>query len=185
MQSLNRKALLAFLFFLVLDLLVRLWASRGLAGPEGVETLSKDPEQVSALEIQAGKERLLLERTPQGFKWVGARKGVPTMAPLTSTQAQAVDAFLKRICSMIRESVDELADVKESAYGLDTEQEVSIRLQWHQTTQTQQPFVVRFGTSLPLNVMYVYAVCTDKPGLFKVLRTYKESAVSLLQSLSQ
>lgn len=185
MQSLNRKALLAFLFFLLLDFLVRLGASRGPGGPVAVETLSMDPEQVLALEIQAGKDRLLLERTSQGFKRVESRKEAPPMEPLTPAQAQAVEAFLKRICSMIRESVSELADAKESAYGLDTEQEVSIRLQWHQTTQTQQPFVVRFGTSLPLNVMYVYAVCTDKPGLFKVLRTYKESAVSLLQSLSQ
>jgi len=218
MRSLNRKAFLAFLALLVLDLLVRLWASRGTSGPVGVEHLSMDPAQVSALEILAGKERLVLERIPQGFERIDnksreliksrepstssrdkvgnvtsrgplasthAQEGETILRkPLTATQTQAVEAFLKRICSMVRESVGELAEEKVSVYGLNTEQEVSIRLHWQKTTQTKQSFTVRFGTPLPLNVMYVYASFSDTPGLFKVLRTYRESAVTLLRSLS-
>ena len=69
MQSLNRKAFLVFLALLVLDLLVRLWVSRGPTGPVGVEHLSMDPAQVSALEILTGKDRLVLERTSQAVSY--------------------------------------------------------------------------------------------------------------------
>lgn len=197
MQSLNRKAFLVFLALLVLDLLVRLWVSRGPTGPVGVEHLSMDPAQVSALEILAGKDRLVLERTSQGFERIDITSRAPLSStqaqegetilrnPLPATQTQAVETFLKRICSMVRESVGELAEERLSVYGLDPEQAVSIRLHWQKTTQIQRPFTVRFGTSLPLNVMYVYASFPDTPGLFKVLRTYKESALSLLRSMAR
>jgi len=212
MQSLNRKAFLVFLALLVLDFLVRLWVSREPTGPVGVEHLSIDPAQVSALEVLAGKDRLVLERTSQGFERIDITSREPLTSsqekagnvtsrgplsstqaqtgevilrkPLSYTQAQAVEAFLKRICSMVREPVGEFTDEKESAYGLDPDQGVSVRLHWQKTTQTQQSFTVRFGSPLPLNVMYVYASFTDTPGLFKVLRTYRESAVTLLRSLS-
>jgi hypothetical protein len=218
MQSLSRKALLVFLALLVLDLLVRLWASRGTSGPVGVENLTMDPDQVSALEILAGKERLVLERTPQGFERIdnksresiksrepstssqekegnvtsrepltaAEKQGVDVTLrkPLSSTQTREVEAFLKRICSMVRERVGAIAEENLSAYGLDPDHGVSIRLYWQKTAQSRRPFTVGFGTSLPLNVMYVYASFSDTPGLFKVLRTYRESAVTLLRSVS-
>ena len=115
MQSLSRKALLVFLALLVLDLLVRLWASRGTSGPVGVENLTMDPDQVSALEILAGKERLILERTPQGFERIDNKSkeliksrepstssqekegNVTSREPLTAAEKQGVDVTLRTL----------------------------------------------------------------------------------------
>jgi hypothetical protein len=236
MESLNRKALIAFLVLLILDLLVRVWASRDPTEPNGVEHLSLDPAQVLTIEITKGKEHLVLERTVQGFARLakamregqgqeqgqgqsqvqGQNQGLsldqgpgqaqgqvqghaqgsdpgpgnrPALlsvhpSPLTAQQTQKVEGFLQRICSMVRESLEGVPDAKDSTYGLDPEHAVSIRLQWNGTGNDRKtPLQVRFGAVLPLNQMYVYASFEDKPGLYKVLKTYKETAVTLLHDL--
>lgn len=191
MDALSRRAITVFLALLLLDLLVRGWISKEAVGPVDMEHLSFDPAQVSTVEIVAGKDRLVLERTAKGFAHfdtVGKEKQMDRQRALTGEQSQEVDAFLQRICSMVREPLEGTLDAKDSIYGLDSERSVFIRLLWRQQGKNGKdlkPFTVRFGEVLPLNVMYVYASFEDKPGLFKVLKNYRESALSLLHRFIQ
>ncbi|MCX7787340.1 MAG: hypothetical protein N2442_06565 [Spirochaetes bacterium] len=186
MQSLTRKALIAFCGLLVLDLFVRFNTSKETLGPKGMEHLSYDPVQVSTLAIASGGVRITLEKSSRGWERVGIpRKARNVSDLLTPAQTQEVEAFLQRICSLVRESIEGIPDNKDTIYGLDPDHSVWIRIQWKGNENNKRSFTVRFGSVLPLNVMYVYASFDDKPGLFKVLKTYKESALNLLHSLSR
>ncbi|GAB4221759.1 MAG: hypothetical protein Kow009_12950 [Spirochaetales bacterium] len=191
MDSLNRKILVVFLVLLVLDLLVRIWGSREDIGPANLEHLSLDPAAVSAVEISVAEERLVFERTPRGFELAGENAktgpadGQGTNRKLLEPEAsREVEAFLERICSMVREFIEEDIGDRTPTFGLDPGQAVMVRLHWKGGRETKAPFTVRFGTNLPLNVMYVYASFDDTPRLYKVLKTYRDSATALLHSFS-
>lgn len=186
MDSLNKKILIAFLALLILDLLVRLWASWGSTVPTGVEFLSFDPAQVSTVQVSWGEERLILQRASQGFEYSSRRieEGrVNQQGRLSPQLVEEVEAFLKRVCSMAREPIEGIPDVNDTIYGLEPAQSVSVRLQFGSNEKTQKHVTIRFGAELPLNVMYVYAAFDDKPGVFKVLKTYRESAVTVLRGI--
>jgi len=185
MDSLNRKAFIVFSLLLILDLLVRIWVSREAMGPKGLEHLAYDPAKVLTVEIASGKERVTLERSSRGLELVATvpKEGSSNVSRLLPpSQAREVEALLQRICSLVRESIEGVPENGDTIYGLDPEHSVWIRLQWR---ENKKDLTIRFGSVLPLNVMYVYASFDDKPGLFKVLKTYKESTMTLLHSLIQ
>ncbi len=188
MDSLNRKAFIVFFLLLVLDFIVRISLSKEAIDPKGLEHLSFDPTQVLTVEIASGKERVTIARTSRGLERVGIvlrEEGGKESGPLPPSKAREVEAFLQRICTLVRESIDGAPGNEDTTYGLDPEHSVGVRLQYKINGKEERSFAVRFGSVLPLNVMYVYASFDDKPGLFKVLKTYKESTMTLLHSLIQ
>ncbi|MFQ3620874.1 MAG: hypothetical protein SNJ78_08005 [Spirochaetales bacterium] len=177
MESLNRKALIAFCILLGLNLLVRGFVRSKEGVPSRLETVYIDPESVVKITLQKGTEQVV-------YTWVDTSwvREVPLPAEgtgaenhraghLRSSQEQTLKDYLHRICSMVREWIGPLPEGSLADFGLDDKQATIVRL--YNSHQGEPFFAFRLGHPLPLNVAYRYGIFIEKQGLFKVLSSYQ------------